>query len=98
MPDRSRSPCLTLKSSDGFSFLQVFVTKYVGPDGLHDTALAILDEIHLAVPEGIERARIDIEIAFQLDGRNGESLVFQALGEQRLILLLSKTMGLPLKA
>ena len=50
---------------------------------IHIGFRAVIENENLSMPIGIEGAGVDVEVALQLDGGDGESLVLQQLGEGR---------------
>jgi hypothetical protein len=50
---------------------------------VHVALGAVLQDEHLAVPVGVQGARIDVQVALQLDGGHREGLVLEQLGDRR---------------
>ena len=48
---------------------------------VHVTFHPVVQDEHLAVPEGVQRARIDVQVALQLDRRDLQALVLEQLGQ-----------------
>jgi hypothetical protein len=50
---------------------------------IHVALGPVVQDEDLAVAKRIQRARVDVEVAFELDGRDADTLVLQAAGQRR---------------
>ena len=70
-----------LAAGGEIGFAQVLVEHALVGAQVHVGFHAVVEDEDLAVAEGVERAGVDVEVAFQLDRRNLEALVLQELSQ-----------------